>query len=650
MDFDRKKLLPVLIGIHMVALPMYTRLPPYVLLLIVAFTIWTLLIISGRVQQPVRFIRILLAAAVVMSLIVSYGTIFGQMPGTSMVLMLSFLKLFEMKQKSDVLMVVFLGYFLIASNFFNTQSPWIAVYVFIVVIYLTSLLISFSDRLSTTTIQSRVRLSLRMVLQAIPLMLVLFILFPRLSGPLWSLPKDSKSASTGVGDEMTPGSINDLISSGAVAFRVQFEGEVPEPKDLYWRGLVLSHYDGRTWHRNDLPVDTRLTDIFTFPETKIIKYTVNLEPHGRRWLYSLENLLTNDSGYVVTRERQVVSRDKIDRLVSYSMQSGFGVLVKGLYSDDRVKNLQLPEGVHPHTLSWAKELRQKSGSDQGYINSVLNYFRAEGFVYTLTPPLLGDNAMDDFLFNTRQGFCEHYSSAFVYLMRAADIPARVVVGYQGGTINPLDNYMIVRQSDAHAWAEVWLQDKGWTRFDPTSVVSPGRIEHGITNAGLEEDRLPSFLVSENSLLMKMRFQLDSFNHNWNKWVIGFNDKKQRELFEMLGFRNIEKSKLFLWMVIIMTLSGALVALWVFAAKGKKGKEDIAAYYYSVFCKKLEKSGLVKIPSESADEFLVRAVEVLPEQERMMRLITYYYHAARYGRIQIARKNKFVSLVKAFRVA
>ena len=650
MAVDNHKLTPVLIGIHLIALPMYTRLPPYVLMLIASFTIWSLLIVTGRTRQPIPFIRVLLAAAVVVSLLVSYGTIFGKDPGTAMLLMLSFLKLFEMKNKRDVLLVIFLGYFLVATHFFHSQSPWIVVYVFIVVIYLTSLLIIFSDRTSSTSFKTRIKISLRMVMQAIPLMLVLFVLFPRIPGPLWGMPEDEQSASTGVGDQMSPGSINNLISSGSVAFRVQFKDEPPAQKDLYWRGLVLSRYDGKTWYRDDAPINERYADIHTSTKTRTVDYVVTLEPHGRKWLYSLESFLTVEGGYLSTRERQVITREKVDGVMVYSMTSGLDVFNKKIYEEDRVKNLLLPQDVNSRTIKLANQLRSEVDSDTDYVNSVLRYFREQPFVYTLSPPLLGENAMDDFIFSTQQGFCEHYSSAFVYLMRAGGVPARVVVGYQGGAINPLDDYMIVRQSDAHAWAEIWQEDQGWTRIDPTAVVSPARIEQGVANAGLDEGGLPSILISKNNLLLKIRFTLDSFNHSWNKWVIGFNDKKQKELFRSLGIDDINKATLFSWMVVAMTLSGALVALWVFKRGDKKIRRDVAVYYYGVFCKKLEKAGLVKNSSESADDFLKRVMQAFPGLKQKAGLITRHYQQIRYGGDDSDnRKKQLIDAVNLFQV-
>jgi hypothetical protein len=258
--------------------------------------------------------------------------------------------------------------------------------------------------------------------------------------------------------------------------------------------------------------------------------------------------------------------------------------------------------------------------------------------------------MDDFIFGSRQGFCEHYASAFVYLMRAAGVPARVVIGYQGGTLNPQDDYMIVRQSDAHAWAEIWLDDRGWVRVDPTAAVSPERIDRGIASAGLEESKLPFMLVANSKWLLQLRYSLDSLNHNWNRWVVGFNDKKQQELFALLGVENVDKATLFSWMVVAMTLVGGLVFFWVFKQGVKKSKRDVACYYYNIFCRKLEKAGLLKQPSESADEFLVRVLQSFPELKSSASFITRFYQRLRYGGDNNANnKKRLIDAVKQFRV-
>jgi len=650
---DRKLtagLLPVLLGIHMVAVPLYPHMPLLVLLVAAVFTLWTLLIISGRVSQPGRFTLVLLAAMVVAVLLQSFGTIFGQRPGSAMLLLLAFLKLFEMKSTRDIAIVIFMGFFLIASNFFYSQSLLIAIYVFVVVIYLTTLLIVISDRLGTTRFNMRIRKSLHMVTQAVPLMLVLFLLFPRIPGPLWGLPRDAQSATTGLSDEMSPGSINRLVSSGDVAFRVQFNGKPPPRSELYWRGLVLSDYDGSTWRMDNAPSQARPLMLASEDEALLYSYSVMLEPHNQRWLYALESMIEYEGVLVLTREMQLFSRNKIMDVMSYSLRSDTGAQNHGLFEPERRKNLALPEGFNSLTITFADKLFEESGQNSSaYINRVLRYFSEQEFFYTLSPPLLGENAMDEFLFGTRRGFCEHYASAFVYLMRAAGIPARVVIGYQGGAMHPFDDYMIVRQSDAHAWAEVWLDDKGWRRVDPTAAVSPTRIENGIENAGLEHALLPSILVSDNAFFQRARFILDSFHNNWNQWVVGFNQKRQQQLFERLGFNNVTTADLVVWLVVSMTLAGGVIAWWVIRKEPVQQKDRIKQTY-DRFCRQLDKAGIAHNPNEGATERMMRAVRLLPAKRQELATITRDYEYLRYGNDKDElRVKRYLRAVRRFKV-
>jgi len=647
MIVNAKKLLPLIVGIHLVSIPLYLELPAPVLILIALFTFWAVLVSQQRVKQPGWLLRLLLSAVMLIVLLFTYGTVLGQQPGSAMLILLSYLKLFEMKDKRDVAIVIFIGYFVIASSFFHTQSPVIAVYVFVVVIYLTSVLVIFSDRLGSINLKSRLRLSARLIMQAVPLMLILFVLFPRIPGPLWGLPKDAQISTTGVGEEMTPGSINSLISSGAVAFRARFKNEIPQRSDLYWRGLVLSDYDGTTWRQDNAP--SRMVPNLIHSNNDLVRYTITLEPHNRKWLYALEQLVEFGDELEVGRELQLFASKKINNVFSYSAGSDLFAENKSLFQAERKKNLELPAQLNKRTLDLAQQFRQKAGeNDAELVYLVLQYFREQEFYYTLSPPLLGMNAMDDFLFNTRRGFCEHYSSSFVYLMRAAGIPARVVIGYQGGEMNPVDDYMIVRQSDAHAWTEVWLNNK-WLRMDPTAAVSPDRIEYGVGSAGLEPGLLPAFMLSENALLQRARYALDSFHNAWNQWVVGFNQKKQRELFSNLGFDNIDSATLITWLVAAMTLAGGLVFWWVIRGD-PHARSDKIRRYYEVFCSKLAKAGLQKKPYEGAHEFLARVVQLFPALTKAATMITNDYQYLRYSSHsnELRRKN-FMRQVNNFHI-
>lgn len=633
------KLAPVLLGIHLVALPLYPHMPLPVLLLTAFLTVWAWLIIRGRLPQPGRIVMVLLAMAVVAVMIQSFGTILGQLPGSAMLLLLAFLKLFEMKSTRDIAIVIFMGFFLVASKFFYSQSVLIAAHVFLVVVYLTSLLIVFSDRLGTTGFNQRMQKSLRMIMQAVPLMLILFVLFPRVPGTLWGLPRDAQSATSGLADEMSPGTINRLVGSGEVAFRVRFDGEPPPRSLLYWRGLALSNYDGRTWRLENAPVYTQPLVVAGPDEASVYNYTVMLEPHNQHWLYTLESPVQHENRFVVTREMHMVAVSRVTDVMDYSVTSDVSARNRGLFEPERRKNLALPSGLNARTVEFAENLYNASNRRTGeYINAVLRFFRTDEFFYTLTPPLLGGNAMDDFLFDTRRGFCEHYSSAFVYLMRSAGIPSRVIVGYQGGTMHPFDDYMIVRQSDAHAWAEVWLEDEGWVRVDPTAAVAPDRIESGIESAGLERELLPTILVSNSAILQRARFMLDSFHNAWNQWVVGFNSKRQRELLGLLGFENISTSNLVTWLVVMMTAAGSVIAWWIVKKEPVKNR-DMVRVYYDRLCRKLERAGIRYHSNEGAREFMARVGKALPEKRRELAMITGDYELLRYGNDRDERRLK-----------
>jgi transglutaminase-like putative cysteine protease len=492
--------------------------------------------------------------------------------------------------------------------------------------------------------------SLRMIVQAVPLMLILFVLFPRMPGPLWGLPEDAQAATTGISDEMSPGSINRLIASGDVAFRVKFNGDPPVHSALYWRGLVLSNYDGETWRLDNAPAVAVPLLVPSGDEKSRYRYRVMLEPHNQRWLYTLESLIEYEGQLALTREMQVLTRNRVIDVISYNMRSDINAENKGLFEPERRKNLALPDGLNGKSVEFARDLFQESNrNDRKYIGNVLKYFSDKEFIYTLSPPLLGKNTMDEFLFATRRGFCEHFASAFVYLMRAAGIPARVIVGYQGGAMHPFDDYMIVRQSDAHAWAEVWLDDEGWVRVDPTAAVSPTRIEEGIEHAGLERDLLPSILISDNAIIQRARYMWDSMHNNWNHWVVGYNRKRQQELLGMMGFSNVTSSDLLIWLVASMTLAGSLLAWWIIRRESVKQK-DMIRFYYDRFCRKLGKAGISHRSNEGATEFMDRAVKAFPAMKQELATITADYELLRYGGVEDEnRVNRYIRAVRRFKV-
>jgi len=602
---DRNTLFLLLTGIHLSALPLYSTIPLATILIIAALSLWQLFIIKQQRANPGKSIQILIILTSFLTVLYSYGHIFGQQPGIALVTLMTILKLFETKNTRDCYIIIYSAFFIIASNFFHSQSIWLILYVFCVVVFLVAALIVLSDKLKSVSLKNHFAMASRFVLYATPLMLILFILFPRIPGPLWGLPDDAFTSQTGLSEEMSPGSINRLISSSAIAFRVKFDGRVPQHNQLYWRGAVLSLYDGKTWRRSDAPESAQVNIQYSGNSENTFRYKITLEPTNLNWLLSLEypkvyNSPNGERPFNFNREAMLISRSKITNVINYTVTSEINASNRALFTQENYKNRLLPVNKNQQTIKLASDLFQLSGyNTQQYIKTVLAYFRNNEFVYTLNPDLLGDNAMDDFLFSSRRGFCEHYASSFTYLMRAAGIPARVVIGYQGGKMNPVDNYMIVRQSDAHAWAEVWVNNR-WQRVDPTAAVSPDRVEQGVSHAGLENNRLPLLLVSNNALLKNIAFLYDSFQNKWNQWVIGFNQKKQNELLKSLGLENVTSSNLILLLVIFLTVTGAIVS-WFLLTHNTVEKDRIQ-HYYNLFCLKLKRQGLQRQLNEGPVDF------------------------------------------------
>src|SRR3989344_1763652 len=323
---------------------------------------------------------------------------------------------------------------------------------------------------------ARLRLSGVMLAKALPLMVIVYMLFPRISGTRGGLPADAHSGLTGMPDTMQPGSIRSLSESSEIAFRVNFEGSRPPARELYWRGLVLMDFDGRGWQRGPSPV---AEDVNFAPLNEALRYHVTLEPSNKPWMPALELPAVRPRGATFRADFTLEHREPIRERLNYTLTSYTRYNTGALEIAERVRGLQLPGHTSPRARALAGQWEREHGEPQRIAQAALDHFRRENFVYTLSPPLLGDDPVDEFLFDTRRGFCEHYASSFVALMRAAGIPSRVVVGYLGGEYNAAGNYLIVRQSDAHAWAEVWLPNQGWMRVDPTGAIAPERIELGL---------------------------------------------------------------------------------------------------------------------------------------------------------------------------
>lgn len=604
------------------------HLTPWVSVFIFALFAWRYTITIKGWKLPSIWLLMPLTLIAGLGIILTYKSLFGRDAGVALLTIMLSLKLMETHDKRDYILIILAAYFLTTASFLFNQSLLVGAYILLPILALTTTLVGLSHPQSRLDWRFKSKLAGKLLLQSIPTMLILFFLFPRIPGPLWGMPEDSYSSMTGLSDSMTPGNISNLTRSGKTAFRVTFKGKIPAQNQLYWRGPVLWHYDGRSWTMSS-------SDLKIPPEQLLLKgvpiqYTVTLEPHNRNWLLMLDMPNTLPPNTQLTRDMQVLSRDPVRNRIRYEVSSNLEyTLAPELNPLSRELNLQINDDENPRTIQLAKSWNQAKQSPEDIIKSALTMFREQAFAYTLQPPLLStSNSIDDFLFNTQRGFCEHYASSFVFLMRAAGMPARVVTGYQGGEINPVGNYLIVRQSDAHAWAEVWLENRGWVRIDPTAAVSPSRIESGIDSALPDNDILPIMSRAEFPILRKIYLNWDSINNHWNQYVLGYNQQRQLDLLSKLAGNKVSWQDMVIGMMICLASAGLIAGY--FLLKTQKLKLDPAQALYMQFLRKLAPTGLTRAQHEGELDFSNRAIKRLPHKSKEITQITLSYQQLRYG--------------------
>jgi len=640
--------LSLLLSVLLVILPQLPRLPLWLSLLCLAVLGWRLLFDMGRVRLPNRILRFGLVILSILGLIVSYHTIVGREAGTALLILMLSLKLLEMQGQRDVTVVIFLGFFVIVTGFLFSQSIFIALYMLLAVTLLVATLIAFQHRQQTinpSAFKQHIFLALRLLLQAAPLALLLFVLFPRVPGPLWGLPEDT-SAKTGLSDEMQPGDISNLVNSEEVAFRVRFANRIPPPGQRYWRGPVFWQYDGQKWRAN-----TRKTGLhrqYDFDiEGQPVDYQVTLEPHNRHWLFALDLPATVPDDARFTSDFQVISRKSISEIYRYRMRSYPDYRLDNRQVPDLDRYLAIPDRSAIRTRQLVKQLRQQHPTNAGFVTGVLNYFSQQPFFYSRKAPLLFDHPVDEFLFETRKGYCEHYASAFTVMMRLAGIPARVVTGYQGGEMNPLSDYMIVRQSDAHAWSEVWLEQRGWVRFDPTSVIPPSRIELTEDLVRRRPQTRSTIILEQNWIQQSLRqagYAWDALNNRWNQWVIGYNQDRQNALFAALGLENITWHGLAVILLVCVTLVVLILAFLLFARTAHAGNNRIIMLYQR-FLRHLARRGYRKQPQETPSQFSQRVIRQQPDLAEIVSHITRYYLQLRYAAVNEQQKQQLIKQMR-----
>ena len=570
---DTRDTLFMLAVIAWVLLLQVSHLPLWCSLTAAAVLLWRAgLTLTGR-PLPSRWWLLLVLGLALAATLLTYRTVLGRDAGVTLTVVLLTLKTLELRARRDAFVVFFLSFFTLLTTFFYSQSLLTALAMLLALLGLLTALVNAHLPVGKPPLLQSARIAGGMALLGAPIMAVLFMLFPRV-GPLWGLPADAMSGRSGLSATMEVGNVAQLALDSSIAMRVRFEGTAPPASSLYFRGPVLSTFDGRAWRalRSDFPPGMQLgADLQV--RGAAVRYEVTLEPSYRPWLLLLdaspEAPVLKGLRAGMTPELQWLTDRPVTDLLRYRAEAytdfrhGPSRLLTGLQD-----YLTLPPGFNPRTLALAAQmLRQpelRQGDGASLVAAVLQRLRSGGYTYTLSPGVSGQHSADEFWFDGKQGFCEHIASSFVILMRAMDVPARVVTGYQGGERNPVDDFWVVRQRDAHAWAEVWLAGRGWVRIDPTAAVAPGRIGT-LERLEAPENAIATALTAVSpQLRLTLRTLWDATNNRWNQWVLNYGQDRQLSLLRNLGFDAPSwetASYLLIAIVVLASLVGMAWILW-----------------------------------------------------------------------------------------
>jgi transglutaminase-like putative cysteine protease len=603
-------------------------LPFWVLVIVIACGLIRIgLARSGRGAPP-QSVLLTVAALAVPLLFVRFHTFNGLVAGTALLAVAAGLKLLETKSQRDIYIIILIIYFVSLAALLEGDSFWLLAYLIGVCWLTTATLLRVTSSGPAPGWQRSLRYGGRILAQALPLALVFWLLFPRFAAPLWQVPNDSQTAASGLSDSMSPGDITQLALSDEIAFRVRFASAAPPAKARYWRGPVLDSFDGHTWTRSTrgLAGSAPLR-----PQGPAYQYTVMMEPHRHRWIFMLDWPATWDLPHAeLSADYTLMQPDTLSRPIDVIGTSYTQVQsAEPLSQNMRRRDTHLPPNRNPRTAGLAQQLRSAHPNDMDYVRAVLDMFTQQPFFYTLTPPKLSDNSVDEFLFDTKRGFCGHYASAFVALMRAAGIPARVVTGYQGGTRNPYGDYWIVRQSDAHAWTEVWIEPQGWVRMDPTAAISPQRVERGPGEVAGADDPLASRWQRKSPWFAGARLRMDVLREVWRERILDFDQDSQRKLLEMLKIPEPDGQKLVMLLAAAMVLVLAWLT-WQVRRELQPKARDITARTYARLCARLAAVGLPRHPHEGAEAYAMRVALKRPDLAQRVTALCRHYSSLRYA--------------------
>ncbi len=639
MNRDTRHAFPIIFALVVAIAPHTPGLPAWIIVWCVFMWGYMLVCLKTGWPLPGPILRHILAAAGITGLLVTFSVRIDADAFVGLMAVMAAIKPFEMATHRHRMITLLLTYFIIITSLFRSESLWIVLYLFFSVFVTTAALIHINR--PEGRYRPSIFLAARILAQAIPLMVLLFLVFPRLQHGLFSMETPGAGRS-GFSEKLGFGSISRMTLDQSLAFRVAFDGALPPPDALYWRGIVFERFDGTQW----LPADNP-AEISSIQENGpgLVPHTITLEPHKSRRLFALDRPVAAPPGADLTAGYTLVSGQRVTRKKTYQAVSRIPTAV-----DDNGKPGTLSSGPvftqpdnNPKTRLLARSLVEETADTNGKIQQILAYFTENNFTYTLTPKRLGAHPMDEFLFETRQGYCEHYAGALAFLLNVLNVPARVVGGYLGGELNPYGNYLSIRQSFAHAWVEAYASDRGWVRIDPTLAVAPDRLEQNpdgsFSYSGTARDAI--------SVFKKMGFMLEAVNLAWETWFTGYSFSEQKAFLQRLGFGTSWGT----WTVfsLLLTFSVMVVGVffWMFLRRSG-GKQDPVAAGYALFCKHLARIGLARSPDQGPMDYLLTVQAKRPDLGPEAATITDMYIRIRFRRTCPDNLTKqFIDQVKQF---
>jgi transglutaminase-like putative cysteine protease len=601
-------------------------------------------------------LKLILAAVTVGAIFLSYGTLKGIEPSISLLAVLVSLKILEAHTAREFQVMVMMAWVLCLCGFLLSQDFAIALCLFVAFALLIAALIQFHRGSSPGPFWIPLATTFKLLAQAAPLIVLLFLLFPRINAGFRLWIGDPHLARTGFSDRLSPGGIAALANSTNIAFRAEFpDRRTGPPGPMYWRGLVMWHCEGMEWRAPYSP--TSISDSsHGYPASdKAIRQRITIAPHGARWMFALDRPVGIPSGTMLARGNYLYSVQPIRKGRRYEVLSSTEPVGKELNAYERREALQLPASISPAVRELAASLAAHDSKPGAIVSSALQFFRTQGFRYSLSPGEYNNNDLEEFLFHRRTGFCGHYAASFATLMRLAGTPARVVVGYLGGEYNDLGGFFLVRQADTHAWCEVWIPEKGWTRIDPTAAVAPDRANQDLSSflagrvaSGEMATGQSSFVtqLARLALVNQIKSLWEALNYQWDTRVLGFDADVQDVLLTSLGLTN--SGPLTLVMQVLLVIAALLIIYAGWMQLRTRPRADRIQALYARFCQKLARIGVQRDPWEGPSDFAKRAGRSLPNEAERVRQITGTYIALRYAPgSDVSSFREFANEVNAF---